>query len=94
MTQITAHVHGFSTQTRIESGTPFALFLYGAQDVDNFYPVRIRFDTDKISILKEENVSWSELTGTYVKLRSQAGHLVRARSRVVHRRRSSVDALR
>lgn len=56
----------FSCRARVPSGDPFALFNYGVQDLDNFYCVRLRFDTDKISVLRLENGSWTELTGSYL----------------------------
>lgn len=55
----------FSCRTKVANGSPFVFLTYGMQDKDNFYAVRLRFDTDKISILKQENDSWSELSGYY-----------------------------
>lgn len=55
----------FSCHTQ-GSGGPFAEFTYGLQDANNFYAVRIRYDVDKISILKREAGSWTELTGSYL----------------------------
>lgn len=55
----------FSCHTQ-GSGGPFAEFTYGLQDAKNFYAVRIRYDTDKISVLKCEAGTWSELTGAYL----------------------------
>lgn len=55
----------FSCQTQA-SGTPFGSILFGVQDVENFYSARIRYDIDKISILKKDSGSWSELTGKYL----------------------------
>lgn len=55
----------FSGRVKASNGSPLALFTYGVQDKNNFYAARLRYDTDKISVLKKENGSWTELTGHY-----------------------------